>query len=142
VLAPQRTSREPLIKYGPENLLDGKYTTAWVPDTLKSINGIGETLAIELAEGQSASGVQILNGYRKNFDIYTKNSRVKQMEIILSDGRRQMITLSDTDLSPQAFQFHGGPARGWIQLKIVAVYPGTKYQDTGITEVRVISAVS
>jgi hypothetical protein len=53
----------------------------------------------------------------------------------LSDGSQSYYTLGD---SPEVQVLNVGDPRpnSWVQLVLRSVYPGTKYHDTAITELR------
>ncbi|MEZ5801088.1 MAG: caspase family protein [Nitratireductor sp.] len=68
VLEPQKANR-----YGPGNLVDNNPATAWVEGV--GGEGEGEELYIELSGPRSLSSLSFINGYAKNPDIFSKNSR-------------------------------------------------------------------
>lgn len=123
--------------YRPRNLFDGKYDTAWVPDTAKAVDGIGEELVIDLAPGMKFKGLEMLNGYHKNFSIYSKNNRVAKLEFTLPGNAPQVIDLADGP-DPVSFTLDNPLNVAWVRVRIVGVHRGTKYRDTAITELRVI----
>ena len=132
VLAPQYG-----FTYRPRNLFDGKYDTAWVPDTTKAVDGIGEELVIDFAPGARFKGLQMLNGYHKNISIFEKNNRVAKIEITLPGSQPQVFDLDDGP-EPVSFNLDNAVTVPWIRLRIVGVHRGTKYRDTAITELRII----
>jgi hypothetical protein len=120
--------------YGPGNLFDGNDATAWVEGS--SGQGIDDFLVLEFDAPQSVSGLTIRNGYDKSGDIYGKNSRVKDVELRFSTGEQLETTLKDTPGAQRVAL--GRPVQAkWVQLIIRSVYPGWKYTDTAINEVRV-----
>jgi hypothetical protein len=125
------------FNYRPKNLFDGKYDTAWVPDTGKSVDGLGEEVVIDFAPGVQIKGLEMLNGYHKNFSIYAKNNRVAKIEITLPGVPPQLIDLQDGP-DPVAFNLDAPVTVPWIRLKIAGVHRGSKYRDTAITELRII----
>jgi F5/8 type C domain len=120
--------------YGPDNLLDGNDATAWVEGS--GGQGVDDYLVLEFDAPQSVSGLTIRNGYDKNSDVYGKNSRVKDVELRFSNGDKLETTLKD-DPAPQQVALSRPVKAKWIQLIIRSVYPGWKYSDTAINEVRV-----
>lgn len=128
-LAPQGRN-----SYRAANLIDGNPATAWVE--ARTDDGIGEWIVIHFTQPRSVSGVEVQNGYAKNADIYGKNGRVREIEINLSNGQTSRHALSDSS-NPQTIRLSGADAVNWIQLKILSVYPGSKYRDTAISELRV-----
>ncbi len=130
VLAPQFG-----FTYNPVNLTDGRLDTAWVEG--KAGDGIGEWIVMIPAAGKRLRGFELLNGYHKNNDLFQKNGRVKDFEVVLPNGKPQTITLADQS-GPQRFTFGSALTVEWVQLRIQSVYSGTKYKDTAITELRLL----
>ncbi len=120
--------------YRARNLLDDKRSTAWVEG--KKGDGIGEWILIDFGEPTRPGSIELRNGYTKNDDIYGKNSRVREVQIVTSAGERRSLTLRDTG-SFQRIDLSGLGEMQWLQLQIVSVYPGSKYADTAISELRV-----
>lgn len=85
------------------------------------------------------SGVRIINGYAKSKDIYAMNNRIKKVEIILSDGTNFIYTLEDDTLNFQTLDFGKEITTRYITIKILEVYKGSKFNDTCISEVELIS---
>jgi hypothetical protein len=120
--------------YGPRNAFDGNSNTAWVEGSKGQ--GIGDFLVLEFDTPRTVREVTIRNGYAKNSDIYGKNSRVKDIEVRFSDGSSQDAGLAD-DSGAQTITFDRPVRTKWVQIEIRSVYPGWKYSDTAINEVRV-----
>jgi hypothetical protein len=129
VLSPQGKNA-----YRTVNLSDGRASTAWVEG--QSGHGVGEWILIEFNRERVVHGLDLRNGYAKSRDIFTKNSRVRELEIRLSTGQTMHRTLKDTD-EPQTVSLDGAGVARWLQLRILSVYPGSKYRDTAISELRV-----
>ena len=108
-----------------------------MPDTGKSVDGLGEEVVIDFAPGVQIKGLEMLNGYHKNFSIYAKNNRVAKIEITLPGVPPQLIDLQDGP-DPVAFNLDAPVTVPWIRLKIAGVHRGSKYRDTAITELRII----
>ncbi|MES0812864.1 caspase family protein [Roseibium sp. SCPC15] len=126
VLDPQHGNR-----YGPLNLLDGNPSTAWVEGV--GGNGAGESILIAFDRPRLLSGFDVVNGYAKNRDIYSKNARLQTARITLSDGSTQTISLPDSMRSSR-FAFGSPVEASWIEIEIGSVYPGTRYTDTAVSE--------
>ena len=123
VLAPQAGNT-----YGPENLANwfGNRAAAWCEGA--SGNGVGETITIRVEGGPLFRRLQVGNGYSKSAQTYTNNGRVKTVEVTADTGLRVKLNFDDrSDLTPVDLM---GPAREWIRLRIVDVYPGAKFTDT------------
>jgi len=126
VLEPQLGNR-----YGPGNLFDGNLSTAWVEGV--SGNGAGQRVLIAFDRPRLLSGFDLVNGYAKNRDIYAKNARVRSAVLRLSDGSSQRLDLPDT-MRSNRFSFGSPLEVTWMEFEIGAVFPGSKYSDTAISE--------
>ncbi len=127
--------------YKSGNAHDFDINTAWVEGV--DGHGIGEWLEYEFdlthqPEHQiGITKIYIANGYRKSKSLWEKNGRVKTLKVYL-DGV-YFITLELLD----AFEFQEIsipkimlPQEKILKIRfeIAAVYPGSKYQDTCISE--------
>lgn len=130
VLAPQFGNT-----YGPGHLVDADLRTAWVEG--KAGHGEGESVVVDLRGTREVIAVQIMNGYHKNEDLFLKNSRVREADIQFSNGSRELVSLEDAP-GLQTLDFSGRSSE-WVRVTIVSVYPGTKYKDTAITELRIVT---
>ncbi len=122
--------------YRAGNLVDDKRATAWVEG--RNDDGIGEWLLVDFGEPTTPRAIELRNGYTKNDDIYRKNGRVRDIEIVTSAGENRPVTLSDTGAFQQ-IDLSGLDEMQWLQLRIKSVYPGSKYADTAISELRIIN---
>lgn len=120
--------------YRARNLVDDQPKTAWVEG--KSDNGVGEWIVVDFDQKRTPRSLTIRNGYGKSADIFSKNGRIKDIEIRLSNGKTLRRVLEDTS-SSQTINLDDAGSATWLQLVIVSVYPGWKYADTAISELRV-----
>jgi hypothetical protein len=120
--------------YGPRNLTDGNDKTAWVEGS--DGQGLGEFVVLEFDSARAVRGLAIRNGYDKSPDIFTKNSRVKDIELRFSSGDSIEATLKD-EPGTQYVTLSQPIRAKWIELVIRSVYPGSKYSDTAINELSV-----
>lgn len=120
-------------RYGAGNLFDANPSSAWV----EGVGGQGEGQAIVLVfdTPRAPSVLELVNGYTKSDDIYYKNSRVRILEIASSAGEQFTLTLEDTQ-DWQSIRLPAMKESAWVALTIRGVYPGSKYQDTAISELR------
>lgn len=120
--------------YIPENVIDGNTSTCWVEGVPGY--GVNEWIEVKLPKVMKVSKVSILNGYNKPGGSFHKNSRVKKASILLSDDNTTYnIVLKDS----QKFQTFSFPPilTDGVMIFIGSVYPGTKWKDTCISEIRV-----
>lgn len=129
---------EPSRTYPADNLFDGNYDNAW-SDGVQG-EGVGEIIRVTWSAGgdiYEAQGLAFRNGYQKTEGIYKKNSRPKDVTIRIYDHEftgRLMDTRDGWQSiifdKPLVFDCEIG-----VEIEIDSVYPGTKYQDTCITEI-------
>ena len=131
VTATSQFHQEP-YHYDPANVCDGDLATAWV----EGVDGYGEGQSITIHYGETCriSGISIWNGYQKNSDIYTKNSRPADITVSLDDGQSWQLTLKD-QMGRQDFQLDEPLESANVTITINAAYGGTKYTDTAISEI-------
>jgi hypothetical protein len=122
--------------YGVSNLFSNKTAEAWVEG--KPGQGIGEWIAIDFKEKRLVKAVIIRNGYQKNSDVFSKNSRVKRLRLVFSQGEKQTISLHDS-MDLQTIALDAPVSAYWVQFIIDDVYPGRAYSDTAITKLFVTS---
>lgn len=116
----------------PENIVDGTLQNAWVEGAVGQ--GVGEWIQFSFNGTYTVSGIEIYSGYQKSADLYQKNSRPQDVRIVFSDGTEESFTLDDID-GGQTLYFSKGMNTDTLTLYIESVYPGTKYEDTAITEI-------
>ncbi|GAB5533786.1 MAG: hypothetical protein Rubg2KO_00350 [Rubricoccaceae bacterium] len=123
--------------YTTDNLGDGTATTAWVEGV--DGNGIGERLhlniqTVEMGGSISFRGITLVNGYAKSADLWRKNGRVRSFRLWVDGEAHHTLDLADV-MRPQSFDFDLRVRSGsLIELEILDVYPGSRYEDTAISE--------
>lgn len=122
--------------YGPSNLFRGPESVAWVEG--RSGQGVGEWITVEFDDMRSVTSILMRNGYQKNFDIFQKNSRVRQLRVQFSGGQSIMLSPQD-QFNAQLFKLDQPVKAHWVKFTIDAVYAGNKYTDTAISKLIVNS---
>ncbi len=124
--------------YAPVNAHDFDHTSAWVEGAKGQ--GVGEYLVYRFpGMCPRVTTVKILNGYVKNQKAWCENSRVKSLMMYYNDVPYAILQLNDTR-NLQCFDVgvlgpHDEQAPQWsLKFEILEVYPGTKYEDTAISE--------
>lgn len=149
--------------YKPENVLDRVPATAWVEGVAGL--GIGESITIYADEPQKIHGICLLEGYAKNEDIFTKNSCPYKFRIEFSDGsvveaepqsNVAQYWYSEQPIASMQDKVYAGRDGAnidslkdnmdfislgkeiettFVKVTILDVQPGTKYEDTCISEI-------
>lgn len=119
------------------NLTDGNSSTAWIEGA--DGYGYGETITLSLAEACIAGGFTLMNGYCSSEAAWENNSRVRKFLVYKDSSPVFVLELEDTmDTQrvqfPEAISFDVGDE---ITLEILEVYPGVRYADTAISELRI-----
>lgn len=121
--------------YQPRNTLDGRLDTAWNSDGRRHGTGAGVRLRFDFGVPQHVVRIWIRNGFvtsRVDRDVWHHNARVRQVQVTTATTTR-VWDVADTP-DPQALTADLGTT-GWVELKVVSIYPGTQYPDLAVTEV-------
>ena len=113
-------------KYLPERLRNTEPGTPWCEG--KPGDGIGSI--ITLKGNKEFSTLIISNGFdsakKQN---YTNNNRVKEIRITNLNNKKNLLTTELPD-SPQPFEIKLPFSSDYVQIEILSVYKGEKYEDT------------
>ena len=127
------------IGYQATNAHDFDLTTAWVEGA--EGQGIGESLTYTFAGNcPRITAFEVVNGYVKSEQAWQENSRVRQLKVYYNNRPYKVLNLKDMR-GMQIFKvdtlgYHQEGAKDWsLKFEILDVYPGTKYEDTAITEI-------
>lgn len=142
------------VAYFPQYVYDNDLNTAWVEGARGP--GIGESITLKLtpyAFGKHAGAylikkIGIINGYAKSEAIFHANNRVKKIKVayfyktgdwgdeVASPKLSETFELKDT-MEMQFIELKEPKLISEIEFTILDVYKGKKYDDTGISEIRV-----
>lgn len=142
--------------YNPDNAADRCRNTAWVEGV--SGDGIGEKITYRRTYSRGGdvssdsvstqydsfffTNLCIVNGLAKNDDVWTKNGRVRSMNMYFNDEYVCSFDLFDTP-KPQYISLSGlhlsakSGEESSFTFEIADVYKGTKYDDTAITGIEI-----
>ncbi|MEA1963370.1 MAG: hypothetical protein U9M94_04000 [Patescibacteria group bacterium] len=135
------------INYYACNAVDGDEKTAWVEGVDGS--GIGEWIVslhnnnLYLTFIKNYQKIKIFNGFGESKELWQKNNRVKKLKIIYPNNQEQIVELEDifgyqiVDL-PEIIKLK---ENGYAKLEIMDVYKGTDFDDTAISEVRLLGLI-
>jgi len=125
--------------YGVDNIHDFSLKTAWI----EGVKGYGHGESVVYTFDQKSPRITtiiIYNGYTKTEKAWTENSRVKLLKLSMNGQDYAMLNLQNTR-AEQLFTLPapiGRRADGQdltLTFTIVDTYAGTRFDDTGITEI-------
>lgn len=131
------------LNYVATNLMTSWRHTSWAEGVPGA--GIGETLTLTLAKPSRVSRIGIVNGYAQDQERYDANNRVKRLEVRVNDGKPFAVTVPDERLTVETYYFDlPEPHRDvkTITLTIAEVYKGTKFDDTCLTHLVLVTPLS
>ena len=126
----------PEISYGVQNLFDSRKEFAWAEGA--KTNGENETISIELNEKIQLSGLKINNGYQRSDSHYKANTRVKSISISNEAGQNSSVVFDDI-AGEQMVEITTPLEGAKFTLTIDEVYPGDRYKDLVISEMKLVS---
>jgi len=95
---------------------------------------VGEWVQADLPGSATVAKIGIVNGYGRGSRFF-ENERVRNAVITFSDGEQQHIQLADhNELQYFAIVPHRTSS---VRLTILSVYPGTRWSDAAIGEMRI-----
>mgnify|MGYP000356442515 CR=1 FL=1 len=116
--------------YSAENAIDQDFSTAWCPTN----DFRTQRWRIQFEETVLSGTVGIQNGFARDQEIFFENNRIKTAYLYY-DGDNFMETLEFEDTyEMQFFDLPEVPLRE-LDLHIIDTYPGSKYNDTCISEI-------
>lgn len=118
-------------RYSENSVLSFDNMSKWVPSKASN-GGIGEWIQINADQAQYVRGIEILNGYHKNGEIWRNNNRVRSCTLSFSNGQSQSIMLNDT-MDLIKISLPEPISTTYIRLTINSYYSGAKWNDTAIT---------
>lgn len=129
------------INYGQYKAHDGKFDTCWCAG--KNKGGIGEWVKVNFNDWRTdkilnvITGFMIVNGVANSQEIYYKNNRIKLVELEFSEGQKLKLKLVDGNIRYQEFKIDHIKAK-WLKITILDIYKGSTYNDTCISEVKIL----
>lgn len=115
-----------------KRVVDDDLSTAWV-EGVKG-QGEGESITLKFDDEYEVKGLRIYSGYQKKADLYKKNSRPEKLRVTFADGSSEVCELRDVN-DMQELAFKNAVVTDKITIAIEAVYKGSKYEDTVISEI-------
>lgn len=129
---------EPGFDHNPWTMIDNVIETAWADGNQKK-SGAGEWLLFSFDAGKTIDEIAIVNGLGlvtgKWGNLYTANAAVKAAELLYSNGMKETVTFKKTH-QVQRVTLKNAANIHWMKFTITDEYPGTKFQDTCISEIK------
>ncbi|MBK1791156.1 NADase-type glycan-binding domain-containing protein [Persicirhabdus sediminis] len=98
-------------------------------------HGIGEVLDFTLNKEIELDSVLVENGYTRSEELFLSNSRVKDVTFVVNGKEEFKRTLLDRRREQRIDLSECKTKMKTIQLRIDSVYPGSKYEDTCLSDV-------
>jgi hypothetical protein len=112
-------------------------------------DGVGESLTLTLDEPRKVSRIGIRNGYAtrdsSKEELYSANSRVAEFAVSVNGGKPFTAPIPDELLKRRLFYINlpaETPPVRTIQLTIQKVYRGTKYRDTCVAKILLVTPLA
>lgn len=123
----------PKPAYDPRQLFDGRLDFGWAEGVAG--NGEGESFGAAFDAPHSVDGFYIANGYQRSEDHFKKNARVKTLGVYADGTLVKTVDLKDA-MGYQYVALDAPVSCREVRFRIVSVYPGSKYEDTVVSEVK------
>lgn len=127
----------PADAYHPGYLFDGRLDFGWVEGVKGP--GIGESMTLTFAAPVTLTAIEVWNGYQRSEDHFKKNARAKKVTLTVDGVEPLELTLKDAQGS-QKLALPKPVSTRSLTLTIKEAYPGTKYDDLVLSELRVWDA--
>lgn len=119
--------------YTPSRLFDNRLDFAWVEGAAG--DGTGEILNFQFKNEVNITAIQIWNGYQRSQSHFDQNGKIRDFE--LSDGENNPVILTLRNSEPSQKLLLETPVKSKnLKLKIKNIYPGKKFKDLAISELR------
>lgn len=117
------------FNYEGEMVSDKDFSTAWCP----SDGGVGSKISYVFNSPVKASYFGVVPGFARDEAIYKQNNRIKSLSLYFDDVKFKDYELGDA-YEMQFVEFGEEKTFKKITIEVIAVYAGSKYQDTCISE--------
>lgn len=122
--------------YPADYINDFKNNTAWNEGV--EGDGVGEWIEIKMNSPKKINGILIQNGYKKTEELYYQNNRPKTLRIDVADYESFYVDFNDNYNDGFLIKFPETYETTGITVTILAVYEGSKYEDTCISELKLV----
>ena len=126
----------PAEAFHPSFLFDGRLDFGWAEGAPSS--GEKESVTVRFDAAQTVSALEVWNGYQRSDDHFAKNARAKTVTVS-GDGGQITLQLADKS-GPQKPALDPPIVGKTLKITVDAVYPGKKYKDLVLSELRFFDA--
>lgn len=122
--------------YGPERMLDGDVSTSWQ----EGEDGFGEGVTLSASfygETVPLKVISFYGGSWKSEEAFWENGRPSSLKVVCSREGEEMGTFSvelEDGMQPAYLEFSRPVLCDSLEIQIESVYPGSRYEDTAVTE--------
>ncbi len=125
-----------IYDYSPEKTIDKNLKTCWSEGS--SEYGIGEYITFKFRDTRLIEKIDLWNGLCSNEELFYKNSRLRSITIVLSDGQAFDYECADGwDNRENIIVMPQSAATSSVTIVINSVYKGDEYKDTCISELSI-----
>lgn len=124
----------PADAYHPGYLFDGRLDFGWVEGVKGP--GLGESMTLTFDAPVTIAAVELWNGYQRSDDHFKKNARAKKVTLTVDGQPPVELAVKDAQ-GPQKLALPKAASSKTLTLTIKEAYPGTKYDDLVLSELRV-----
>ncbi|MCX7821007.1 MAG: hypothetical protein N2258_04950 [Brevinematales bacterium] len=117
--------------YSVYKIFDSKLEDGWSSDKKRT----GDIIEFNFDKQQTITAFKIWNGYQRSEVHYKANSRVKKLRLEGDNGYKNTVTVLDKP-GPQIVKLNKTFKGKNLKMEILDSYPGTKYNDLVISEMR------
>lgn len=125
-------------RHGAHAVQDSDPRTAWIGGS--SDEPTGEWVVYGLEATQPIGEVRIVNGFARSSDEFKQYSRVRKAELQFSGGEVLTFELAD-HAKEQIVKFNRQITGQWIQLRVLSVYPGSRYRNIAVAHVEPVEYI-
>lgn len=127
----------PADAYHPGYLFDGRLDFGWVEGVKGP--GLGESMTLTFEQPVTITAVELWNGYQRSDDHFVKNARAKKVSIAVDGAEPVELAVADKQ-GPQKLALAKPATTKTLTLTIREAYPGKKYDDLVLSELRLWDA--
>lgn len=120
--------------YDPARTADGKAASSWFEGEPGS--GLGAWIEYDLGAPTLVKQIKLWAGDWSTFDYWSRANRPKELELKFSDGSTQVVTLKNEKVAQSFVIDGGGKTTSTVRIKVKAIYDGSTWLDTGLSEVQ------